>query len=166
MSAETIYMPPLAVQLTWRDDRLASIFLDFAPEEALPTAVDSLSPRGQIFARGLAEYLSGRATDFGLDPERDLPMDEMSDFSRDILLALFRAVRFGSTTTYGALARLAGRPNAARAVGRTMASNRWPLLIPCHRVLGASGALTGFTGAGLPMKKLLLGIEGADFREK
>ncbi len=166
MTVEAICMPPLAVELLWDEDRLMSISLNFAPTDDAATDVAELSPRGQRFAQGLADYLHGRAPDYGLDPERDLALDEVSDFSRDILLALFRAVEFGSTTTYGSLARLAGRPNAARAVGRAMASNRWPLLIPCHRVLGASGALTGFTGAGLPMKKLLLGIEGAAYRDE
>ncbi|MEM8736472.1 MAG: MGMT family protein, partial [Planctomycetota bacterium] len=61
------------------------------------------------------------------------------------------------TMTYGALAKAVGRPNAARAVGGAMAKNRWPLLIPCHRVLGASGKLTGYSGVGgIETKRRLL----------
>jgi methylated-DNA-[protein]-cysteine S-methyltransferase len=164
MTFETLCMPPLAVGLSWEGDRLASITLDFAPQDACPTMEEDLSPRSRTFARGLADYMAGRVPDFGIDPERDLPLEEVSDFSRDVLLALFRGVQLGTTTSYGELARLTGRPNAARAVGRAMATNRWPLLFPCHRVLSAAGELTGFTGAGLPMKQLLLEIEGAAFR--
>ncbi|QJT11344.1 cysteine methyltransferase [Oceanidesulfovibrio marinus] len=159
-------MPPLSVTLVWNGERLNNISLDFAPEGAAPTPEEELSPRGRAFARGLADYLEGRAADFGLDLDRDIPLDDVSDFSREVLRTLFRSVRFGHTTSYGELAAMSGRPHAARAVGRAMASNRWPLFIPCHRVLSASGGLTGFTGAGLPMKRLLLGIEGASYRDE
>ncbi|WP_235896518.1 addiction module antidote protein [Oceanidesulfovibrio marinus] len=166
MNTEIICMPPLSVTLVWNGERLNNISLDFAPEGAAPTPEEELSPRGRAFARGLADYLEGRAADFGLDLDRDIPLDDVSDFSREVLRTLFRSVRFGHTTSYGELAAMSGRPHAARAVGRAMASNRWPLFIPCHRVLSASGGLTGFTGAGLPMKRLLLGIEGASYRDE
>jgi methylated-DNA-[protein]-cysteine S-methyltransferase len=66
----------------------------------------------------------------------------------------------GETRTYAWLAEQAGRPRAARAAGRVMATNPWPLLIPCHRVLGSDGSLHGY-GGGLAMKEALLRAEGA-----
>ena len=65
--------------------------------------------------------------------------------------------RVGETLTYGQLAKLAGSPHAARAVGGAMARNRWPLIVPCHRVVGSSGKLTGYSGeGGLKTKHWLL----------
>ncbi len=72
---------------------------------------------------------------------------------------LLRAIPFGETQTYGELARALGRPRAARAVGRAVATNPVSLVIPCHRVLGADGTLTGFAG-GLAFKQGLLELEG------
>ncbi len=66
----------------------------------------------------------------------------------------------GETMTYGELARRCGSPHAARAVGQAMAKNRWPLIIPCHRVVGSSGKLTGYSGAGgIATKAQLLSFE-------
>lgn len=66
----------------------------------------------------------------------------------------------GQTLTYGQLAERVGRPGAARAVGSAMATNRWPLLIPCHRVIGAGGGLVGYSGTGgLATKESLLELE-------
>ncbi|MFK7735778.1 MAG: methylated-DNA--[protein]-cysteine S-methyltransferase [Pirellulaceae bacterium] len=71
----------------------------------------------------------------------------VTDFHQ-IVLRLCAEIVPGQTLTYGQLATLAGSPQAARAVGGAMAKNRWPLLIPCHRVVGASGKLTGYSGTG------------------
>jgi len=69
-------------------------------------------------------------------------------------------VPYGITTTYGALANKVGRPQAARAVGTVMNRNPIPIVLPCHRVLGSNGSLTGYAG-GLDMKLKLLQLEGA-----
>jgi len=69
-------------------------------------------------------------------------------------------VPYGLTTTYGALARQVGRPSGARAVGTVMNRNPIPIVLPCHRVVGANGALTGYAG-GLDIKRHLLRLEGA-----
>ncbi|MCB5229700.1 MAG: methylated-DNA--[protein]-cysteine S-methyltransferase [Candidatus Cloacimonetes bacterium] len=69
-----------------------------------------------------------------------------------------KAIPRGQTASYGEIAALAGSPKAARAVGAAMASNPLPLIIPCHRVVGASGKLTGF-GGGLDLKERLLNLE-------
>jgi methylated-DNA-[protein]-cysteine S-methyltransferase len=74
--------------------------------------------------------------------------------------AITRAIPRGQTRTYGEIAREAGSPGAARAVGQAMARNPWPMLVPCHRVVGHDGRLTGF-GGGLALKQRMLEMEGA-----
>ena len=102
----------------------------------------------EIFFRGEPMALRGLAIDwFGHSP-----------FSREVLGALSR-VPWGSRTTYGALAAAVGRPQGARAVGQAMRSNPIPILIPCHRVLPATGGIGGFSG-GVDLKQHLLKIEG------
>ena len=80
-------------------------------------------------------------------------------FRREVLEETLR-IPSGQTRTYGWLAERVGRPRAARAVGRVMATNPLPLVVPCHRVVGSNGSLTGY-GGGLRMKELLLRAEGA-----
>jgi methylated-DNA-[protein]-cysteine S-methyltransferase len=69
-------------------------------------------------------------------------------------------VPYGRTETYGGLARKVGRPRAARAVGTVMHNNPIPIVLPCHRIVGADGSLTGYAG-GLDVKRRLLELEGA-----
>jgi methylated-DNA-[protein]-cysteine S-methyltransferase len=80
-------------------------------------------------------------------------------FQREVWTAL-RRIPPGSTTTYGELAKTIGRPNAVRAVGMANGSNPIPIVVPCHRVIGSDGTLTGY-GGGLPRKRWLLAHEGA-----
>ena len=80
-------------------------------------------------------------------------------FRREVLEETLR-IPSGQTRTYGWLAERVGRPRAARAVGRVMATNPLPLVVPCHRVVGSNGSLTGY-GGGLRMKEALLKAEGA-----
>jgi len=80
-------------------------------------------------------------------------------FRREVLEETLR-IPSGQTRTYGWLAERVGRPRAARAVGRVMATNPLPLVVPCHRVVGSNGSLTGY-GGGLRMKEELLKAEGA-----
>jgi methylated-DNA-[protein]-cysteine S-methyltransferase len=105
--------------------------------------------------RQLDEYFEHRRTDF------DLAIDlRLADgFARRVLDELVR-VPYGEVTTYGELARRAERPRAARAVGTVMNRNPIPIVLPCHRVVGASGSLTGY-GGGLDRKEALLRLEGA-----
>jgi methylated-DNA-[protein]-cysteine S-methyltransferase len=106
--------------------------------------------------RELDEYFEGERRAF------DLPIDlRVAPFNEDVLAALVR-VPYGVTTTYGALAREAGHPSAARAVGTVMNRNPIPIVLPCHRVIGANGSLTGYAG-GLDRKRSLLRLEGATF---
>jgi methylated-DNA-[protein]-cysteine S-methyltransferase len=104
--------------------------------------------------RELDEYFDGVRRDF------DLPLDlRVAPFHEEVLEALAR-VPYGLTTTYGTLAREVGHPTAARAVGTVMNRNPIPIVLPCHRVIGANGSLTGYAG-GLDTKRRLLRLEGA-----
>jgi methylated-DNA-[protein]-cysteine S-methyltransferase len=106
----------------------------------------------------LQAYASGREEDFR-DVEVDLGLS--SEFRRKVM-ACCRQIGWGQTTTYGQLAAAAGYPGAARAVGRSMAVNPVPLVIPCHRVVGGNGTLRGYSGAGGPAtKRRLLEMESA-----
>jgi methylated-DNA-[protein]-cysteine S-methyltransferase len=104
--------------------------------------------------RELDEYFEGKRRQF------DLPIDlRVAPFHADVLREL-ALVPYGRTETYGGLARKVGRPSAARAVGTVMNRNPIPIVLPCHRVVGANGALTGYAG-GLDVKRRLLQLEGA-----
>jgi methylated-DNA-[protein]-cysteine S-methyltransferase len=105
--------------------------------------------------RQLDEYFEQARTDFDL--AIDLRVAE--GFSRRVLDELAR-VPYGEVTTYGELARRAEHPRAARAVGTVMNRNPIPIVLPCHRVVGSSGSLTGYAG-GLDRKEALLRLEGA-----
>ncbi len=144
----------LTLDLHWKDGRIAGARLGLAAK-ARPSA--SPSPEAEAVAAGMARIIAGKDADFS-----DLPLDweGLTPFTRAVLEALFRRVPCGATVTYGQLADMAGHPGKARAVGGAMARNPWPLLVPCHRVLGADGSLTGYTNPhGLDLKALLLGLE-------
>ena len=100
----------------------------------------------------LLEYLEGRRQDF------DLPLaPEGTEFQRQVWQAL-RQIPYGQTRSYAWLAQQVGRPQAARAAGQANSRNPISIFIPCHRVIGAQGALTGYAG-GLERKKMLLELE-------
>ena len=104
----------------------------------------------------LLDYFAGRRRDF------DLPLNPMGTPFQKSVWALMRAIPFGQVDTYGALAeRLATSP---RPVGTACGRNPLPILIPCHRVVGATGKLGGYSGIdGVETKKFLLSLEGASF---
>ncbi|MBE3582408.1 MAG: methylated-DNA--[protein]-cysteine S-methyltransferase [Thermoanaerobacteraceae bacterium] len=104
--------------------------------------------------RQLEEYFSGRRRTFEVSLDlRGTP------FQLRVWEAL-RAIPYGATCSYGDIARGIGKPKAARAVGRAIGSNPVGIIVPCHRVIGASGDLRGF-GGGLEVKERLLKLEGA-----
>jgi methylated-DNA-[protein]-cysteine S-methyltransferase len=105
--------------------------------------------------RQLDEYFERRRREF----ELDLDLRLSAAFSRRVLEELAK-VPYGETTTYGDLAARAARPRAARAVGTVMNRNPIPIVLPCHRVVGASGSLVGY-GGGIARKEKLLKFEGA-----
>ena len=103
-------------------------------------------------AAQLAEYFEGRRTAF------DVPLELAgSPFQRRVWAAL-RKIPYGETASYGELARRVGAPSAARAVGVANRENPVAVIVPCHRVIGADGSLTGF-GGGLERKRRLLELE-------
>jgi len=105
--------------------------------------------------RQLEQYLAGRLRTF------DLPLDPAlaTPFQRSVLERL-PEVGYGHRISYGELAARLGRPSAARAVGTALGGNPLCVVLPCHRVVGASGALTGYAG-GLEAKQILLDLESA-----
>lgn len=110
-------------------------------------------------ARQIADYCAGRSARF--TPRLDL--SALTAFQRRVLLAC-RRIPAGRVLTYGELARRAGRAGAARAVGQVMASNPFPLIIPCHRVVASAGRPGGFSAAdGLALKRRLLEHEQKSF---
>jgi len=109
----------------------------------------------------LLEYLAANVTVFSLHM---VDMSICTEFQRNVLNQTWLIPR-GMVSTYKGLAGRTGIPGGARAVGMALASNPFPLVIPCHRVIRTDGSLGGF-GGGLEMKKKLLGIEGVAFNEK
>ena len=151
---------PLLVAATERG--LARIFFDAEPELHLDRLAGVYGPRVLRSAstidaarRQLDEYFAGRRDVFALDVD----LRGAAPFARQVLDELAR-VPYGQTTTYGTLAARVGAPRAARAVGTVMNRNPIPIVLPCHRVVGASGSLTGYAG-GLEVKERLLRLEGA-----
>ena len=106
-------------------------------------------------ARALDSYFAG---DYNALADLDVDFGTRGAFTIAVLEAL-RDISPGTTTTYGALAQLAGRPGAARAVGQAVGSNPVPVIVPCHRVIASNGSLGGFS-AGLDRKRALLDHEG------
>jgi methylated-DNA-[protein]-cysteine S-methyltransferase len=123
--------------------------------EALGRRVLRVPRRVDDVRRELDEYFEGRRTAFDLTTD----LAGVPQFQRIVLDELAR-VPYGEVTTYGALAARVGKPRAARAVGGAMNRNPIPIVLPCHRVIGASGSLTGY-GGGLDRKRALLRLEGA-----
>src|SRR5258708_5501752 len=116
-----------------------------------PEAGWTQSARGPISEaiRQLREYFKGRRAEF------DLPLaPEGTAFQKSVWRGL-QQIPYGVTISYGELARWVGNPKASRAVGAANGRNPLPIVIPCHRVIGANGTLTGF-GGGLPIKQALL----------
>jgi methylated-DNA-[protein]-cysteine S-methyltransferase len=110
-----------------------------------------------LASKELREYFAGKRQTFSAR----LDLSHLPEFERRVLEAL-RKVPFGKVVSYGELARRAGSPGAARAVGGAMRKNMLPIFVPCHRVTAANGSIGGFTG-GLEKKRWLLGLEGVSF---
>jgi methylated-DNA-[protein]-cysteine S-methyltransferase len=102
--------------------------------------------------RQVDEYTQGRRKQFELELAAEGP-----DFDKRVWAALLD-IPFGTTTSYGTVAKAIGEPQAARAVGAANGANPIALIVPCHRVIGADGSLTGY-GGGLPLKRKLLAHE-------
>ena len=124
--------------------RLAKTDAHMKPPAAIATVIEAVRA-----------YFAGAEVDFS---KVRLDLSAEVEFERRVY-AVLRTVGWGATTTYGELARTAGSPGASRAVGRALAKNPVPVIIPCHRVLAADGALGGFSahgGAGTKQRMLAL----------
>jgi O-6-methylguanine DNA methyltransferase len=158
------------IAVRWRGTLLAQLsFGHEAPTDALQAVLpgsadacqrqpaDTVSDERQELVRRLRRY----AETFSGGDFRDVAIDEdgLTGFQRHVI-ARCRSIPCGETRTYGEIGRQVGSPQAARAVGRVMAQNRVPLVVPCHRVVGASGQLVGFSAPqGVTMKQRLLAGE-------
>lgn len=119
------------------------------------TSARSAASHQQVEQR-LTRFADGESVEFD-----DLPISVtgMTDFQKQVVAAC-RAIPWGETLSYGQLATIVGRPGAARAVGTVMRKNRFPLIVPCHRVLASGGNLGGYSAPqGLAMKRRLLALE-------
>ena len=143
--------------LVAEEDALTGVYF---PQHRYPPASDSIGDRVDASARPvlaraaqqLAQYLDGDRHDF------DLPLAPRGDdFSRTVWDRL-QEIPYGTTTTYGRIAQKLGNPHLAQRVGQAVGHNPLSIVIPCHRVVGADGSLTGYAG-GLPRKRLLLDLE-------
>ena len=104
----------------------------------------------------ITAYFEGDCINFSVP----VVLDGFSLFARSVLTAC-KGIKFGQTVSYSRLAKIAGKPTAARAVGRVLAKNPLPLIIPCHRIICANGSLGGFSAtAGVNLKKKMLKLEG------
>jgi methylated-DNA-[protein]-cysteine S-methyltransferase len=151
------------VGIAWSEQGLVGTTLP-QPSEAdalaqlpAPVGAAAKAPRGlnvALLIEELQRYFEGEPITF------DEPLDPAmgTEFQRRVW-ELTRAIPRGQTRAYGEIAREAGSPGAARAVGQSMARNPWPVIVPCHRVVGKDGSLTGF-GGGLVMKRRMLEMEG------
>ena len=108
-------------------------------------------------ATQLREYLAGDRTDF------DLPLRPYGNPFEQLVWAELARIPYGETTSYGEIARRIGHPGAARAVGRANGRNPIAIVLPCHRVIGSDGSLTGY-GGGLDLKRALLTLEAQTAR--
>jgi methylated-DNA-[protein]-cysteine S-methyltransferase len=139
------------VRIEFSKGRESQKITDQMRDEGIEVFEDSGRTAG--LRRQLAEYFAGERRDF------DLPLaPEGTPFERSVWDEL-RKIPFGETRSYGEIAQAIGRPGAARAVGRANGANPIPIVVPCHRVIGSDGSLTGF-GGGLEAKSRLLEIEG------
>jgi methylated-DNA-[protein]-cysteine S-methyltransferase len=151
----TIESPLGPLRLVARDDELAGVYMqDQAAVEDAPTGRTPILDRA---ARQLDEYFAGkrRTFDLALAPRG-------TGFQERVWRALL-AIPYGATMSYGELARAIGRPAASRAVGAANGQNPISIIVPCHRVIAASGALTGYAG-GLAAKRWLLDHEHGSFQ--
>ncbi|HEY7770771.1 methylated-DNA--[protein]-cysteine S-methyltransferase [Longimicrobium sp.] len=137
------------------DESGALTHLLFAHQAAPADAAWSAERCAPVAAQ-VREYFAGERSEF------DLPLAPAGSAFQQQVWRELRGIGFGETAGYGELASRLGRAGSARAVGRANATNPIPIVIPCHRVVGADGSLTGYAG-GLLAKRLLLALESRPF---
>ncbi len=152
----TISSPVQELRLVASDCGLRAVLWQRHDEHRVPfagaTIVAGSSPLLERAAAQLDEYFAGRRCEF------DVPLDPVGSPFQQAAWVVLRTIPFGTTMTYGAQAARLGDPHKARAVGAANGRNPLSIIVPCHRVIGASGKLTGFAG-GLDTKAWLLAHE-------
>ena len=141
-------------------DSLAGLYF---PQHWYPPKESEIGPRvdadsDALFvetAAQMREYFSGQRQSFSI------PVQTGGDTFSERVWTLLREIPYGQTTTYGALAKQLGNPHLAQRVGQAVGHNPVSIVIPCHRVVGADGSLTGFAG-GLQRKRQLLDLEESE----
>ncbi len=156
----TRFASPLGeLVLTASDTALTGVYFPTSHPEAWRED-DGHRPASELLARArrqLTEYFARARTAF------ELPLDPRGTTFQRQVWDLLRTIPYGATSSYGELARRLGDPHATRAVGAANGKNPIPIIVPCHRVVGARGELTGF-GGGMDRKRWLLEHEGALMR--
>src|SRR6478735_558453 len=162
--------------IAWREDTLVANMFGYPSRRLVELALARIPGMPQSFCRVALEgqvddvpqwvstliaklklFAVGEKVDFADTP---LSLDHLTTFGAKVI-ATCRRIPWGETSSYGELAAECGSPGAARAVGSVMAKNRYPLIVPCHRVLAAGGELGGYSAPeGLKMKSRLLDMEG------
>jgi len=127
--------------------------LDVAAARLSPRVLEAPAALDDV-RRQLEQYFAGDRTTFALD----LDLRLASPYTQRVMRATI-AVPFGTTVTYATIATALGNPKASRAAGRALGANPIPIVVPCHRIVGSSGRLTGYTG-GMHRKVALLELEG------
>jgi methylated-DNA-[protein]-cysteine S-methyltransferase len=134
----------------------------YLPDQAVPAATASPDNASHVLENAavqLAEYFAGKRLTF------DLPLAAVGTEFQQVVWRALTTIPFGETWTYGALATAIDRPTATRAVGAANGKNPLSIIVPCHRVIGSSGELTGYAG-GMAAKKWLLEHERAHTRPR
>jgi methylated-DNA-[protein]-cysteine S-methyltransferase len=157
LSRARLESPVGRLDLIANDDALVAVLWerDDPNRVRLEPRIDAVDhPILSLTAQQLGEYFAGERRVF------DIPLQFRGpEFQKSVWQALL-TIPFGETRTYGQIAQQIGRPTASRAVGAANGANPISIIAPCHRVIGADGALTGFAG-GMENKRLLLNLEGA-----
>jgi methylated-DNA-[protein]-cysteine S-methyltransferase len=149
---EATVVDGLTLRLVANDSGLRSI--EFEPWRRVQVHRSGTHPVAAEAVRQLRAYFAGKLRRF------DLPLDlQGTEFQLRVWREL-EAIPFGETRSYSQIANAIGAPRAVRAVGAANGANPIPIVVPCHRVIGAAGTLVGY-GGGLPLKKRLLELEGA-----
>jgi AraC family transcriptional regulator of adaptative response/methylated-DNA-[protein]-cysteine methyltransferase len=139
------------------DYKLIDLELRQLSEEFKTPLVRGDNPHFDTLGKQLDEYFRGERKEF------DIPLDLVgTEFQKEVWLGLLQ-IPYGCTTSYGKQAELLGRPSAVRAVANANGKNKISIILPCHRVIGADGSLTGY-GGGLWRKKKLLEFEKGNDR--
>ncbi|HUI53609.1 MAG TPA: methylated-DNA--[protein]-cysteine S-methyltransferase [Bryobacteraceae bacterium] len=149
---EVTFIDGLKLRLVASDLGVRSI--EFNPGPALSGEQNNDNALLREVATQLQEYFAGKRREFRLVLDM-----QGTEFQKRVWRQL-ETIPYGETRSYAQIAGAIGRPKAVRAVGAANGANPIPIVVPCHRVIGSSGKLTGY-GGGLPLKKKLLELEGA-----